>query len=300
MDVLGNIPKRRQPIRWGLVLVSLPLSAVAGYVAVGRWRRALVLLTAEVVYFVLASVAIALAQPYMLYAVFGVALLHALYALFDVARCSRHPLSQPDFAWAMAAGLGAVFFTAALVWAFRSYAAESHRVSQASMLPSLEVGDHLLVSKLTGRVRRGEIIVFQLPTDPSIVYAQRVLAVGGDIISSEEADVRVNGLALRSERIGVEQRMDPVRGVHTVERWRETTDGKSYVIYRRAGPIPPLAEEKVPDGHFYILGDNRDSSNDSRSWGMLPPQFVRGRALFIWWSKNEKGVRWERLNKPLQ
>jgi signal peptidase I len=301
MDALGNIPKRRHSIRWGAVAVSFPLSAVAGYVAIGRWRRAVALLAAEVLYFALAAAAEAKGKPYVLYAVILVAILHALIAILDVTRLSRYPASQPDFAWALAAGLGAIFFTAALIWAFQTYAAESYRATSGSMLPTIEAGDHLLVSKLTGRVGRGDIIVFQLPTDPNLVYVQRVAAVGGDIIASEEADVLVNGQAARSERIGVEQRMDPVRGEHTVERWRETTDGKTYIIYRRAGPIPPLAEEKVPEGHFYVLGDNRDQSNDSRSWGMLGPEFVKGRALFIWWSTGgAKGVRWERLNKPLQ
>ena len=167
MDVLGNIPRHRPSIRWGAVLVSVPLSAVAGYVAVGRWHRALVFLAAEVLYFGLAAVAVALAQPYALYAVMLVAILHVLGALIDVARLSRYPVSQPDFAWALAAGLSAVFFTAALSWAFLTYAAESSRTLHAFMLPTIEVGDHLLVSKLARRVGRGDIIVFQLPTDPS-------------------------------------------------------------------------------------------------------------------------------------
>jgi signal peptidase I len=293
-------PTRRRPILWGAVLLSLPLTAVAGLVAIGRARRALFLLVAEVVFFALAAGAVLLVQPELLYVVLGLALLTVLGSLVDVARQSRIGSAQLHTWRGVAAGVGTLALTAGLGWVARTYVVEAYRVPAASMVPTLEVGDNFFVNKLTRNIRRGDVIVFKYPLDPKIEYVKRVVAVGGDFVTVDEGEWLINGQAPHAERQGVEQRMDPVMGQHTVERWTETLDGKSYTIYRRAGPQTPWDGKDVPKGHVFVLGDNRDASSDSRAWGTVPLEMVVGRALFIWWSHDGKAVHRERMNKRVQ
>jgi signal peptidase I len=276
------------------------LTAVAGLVAIGRSRRALFYLVSVVVSFVLAAGAVLLVQPELLYVVLGLALLLIVGSIVDVARLSRVGSAQLHTLRGVAAGVGTLVLISALGWVSRTYVVQAYRVPAASMVPTLEVGDNFFVNKLTRNIRRGDVIVFKYPLDPTVEYVKRVVAVGGDFVTIDEGEFLINGQSPHAERQGVEQRMDPVMGQHTVERWTETLDGRSYAIYRRAGPLTPWDGKDVPGGHVFVLGDNRDASSDSRSWGTVPLALVQGRALFIWWSRDAKGFRWERMNKRVQ
>jgi signal peptidase I len=296
----GSEINRRRRIRWSAVLLSLVLTPVAGYVAVGRWRRGLGFLGFETGYLAVCVGAALAVVPYVMYAGIALGIIHWLSAFFDVARLSKRGTSRPAWPWVVVAGLLTFGFAEGLSRAVRAFLVDSFGTAATSMVPTLEVGEHIMVGKRHGTVRRGEIVVFDYPTNPSLQYVMRVAAVGGDTVTVEAGDLLINGQPPPAERQGVEQRQDPVMGEHTVERWRETVEGRSYMIYRRAGPLPVLPELRVPDGHVFVLGDNRDNSNDSRTWGTLPLEFVRGQALFIWWSKGKEGLRWPRMNKRLQ
>jgi signal peptidase I len=293
-------PTRRRPIRWGTVGLSCVLSPVAGYVAVGEPRRALYLMGAAVVYVGLAAAAALLRQPFVLYGVLVVSLIHTIVAIFDVGRLSR--IGKGGVLWSrgVGAGLGALAFTAGLLLAVGRFVVEPIKSSSLSMLPTLEKGDIFFINKLPRKVGRGEIIVFHYPPDPRIQHVERVVAVGGDNVNVDEGEFLLNNRTPHSERQGVEQRMDPVMGQKTVERWRETIDGRSYTIYRRAGPMALWAGQDVPQGHLFVMGDNRETSNDSRTWGTVPLHLVKGRPLFIFWSSDKSGIRWKRFNKRVE
>jgi signal peptidase I len=293
-------PTRRRPIRWGTVGLSWILSPAAGYVAIGQPRRAVFILVAAVVYVALAAAAALLRQPYLLYGVVAMALVHAIGATFDVGRLSR--VGKGDLAWSrgVGAGLGALAFTAGLLLAVGRFVVEPIKCSSLSMVPTLERGDLFFVNKLTRKVGRGDVIVFKYPPDPNIQHVERVVAVAGDNVNADEGEFLLNTRAPHSERLGVEQRMDPLMGQHTVERWKETIDGKSYTIYRRAGPMALWNGQDVPPGHVFVMGDNRDNSNDSRTWGTVPLELVKGRALFVFWSSDKTGIHWHRFNKRIE
>ena len=150
------------------------------------------------------------------------------------------------------------------------------------MEPNLLVGDHLLVNKFvfapTPRPpraraaadapdRRGDIIVFKFPEEPERDFIKRVIGLPGDTLELEEPD-------------GLHQRPGARRAVRalTCSRRPATTRPTSFDVRERYGPVT------VPDGHYFMMGDNRDNSQDSRYWGFLPQTYVKGRALFIYWS----------------
>jgi signal peptidase I len=293
-------PTRRRPVRWAAVLLALLLTPVAGYVAIGRHRRAMVWLAAVGGYMALGVAAVLLGRAPLLYGAVVLALLHGLVAVADVARLSRRgpyqALGRPA-----AMGAGALLVIAGLGLALRVFVVGSFRVSHSSMIPTIEVGDHFLVNKLVRQVRRGDVIVFRYPPNPMVHYVMRVVAVAGDSVAVEEGELLINGQPPHTQRLGVEQRIDPVMGQQTVERWKETIDGRSYTVYRRAGPMALSPATDVPAGHVFVMGDNRDNANDSRTWGTLPLDLLRGRALFIWWSSDKTGgVRRDRLNQQIK
>jgi signal peptidase I len=299
-DAERTDPTRRRPVRWGAVALSLPLTPVAGYFAIGRTRRGLTLLLAGVGYLVVAVGAALLMVPPLMYAALAAALLHALVALVDVARLSRTGPLEATWGRGLAGGLGALALTAALALATHRYALGAARIWTAAMLPTLEIGDRFFFNRFTRNVRRGDVISFRYPPDPRLRYVQRVVALAGDSVAVEDGEFLINGQPPQSQRLGVAQRLDPVMGVHTVERWEETIEGRSYTIYRRAGPMAIWIGQEVPKGHVFVLGDNRDNSNDSRTWGTVPLELIEGRALFTWWSSTKSGIRWHRFNQPVQ
>lgn len=173
----------------------------------------------------------------------------------------------------------------------RAFVVQAFKIPSGSMQDTLLIGDYILVNKFIYGVklpfteitvipvqspRRGEVIVFKYPEDPSKDFIKRVVAVGGDTLEIRDKVVYVNG-----------ERQDGDYAVHV----------DPMVFPRQVQPRDNLGPLTVPEGKLFVMGDNRDQSNDSRFWGFVNVSAVRGKAFMIYWSwdKTEFGVRWDRL-----
>jgi len=193
-----------------------------------------------------------------------------------------------------------------IVFLLRGFIAEPFRIPSGSMLPTLEIGDFILVSKFSYGVRvpvinkklvefggpeRGDVIVFRYPENPSIDYIKRVIGVPGDEIAYYNKVVHVNGKKTDLKPEGVYQ-----AGFPSVKRLNENLAGVEHDILiddlRPAGDFILT----VPKGNYFVLGDNRDNSRDSRYWGFVPDENLVGKAFLIWlnwelWSSMPKFSR---------
>jgi signal peptidase I len=170
---------------------------------------------------------------------------------------------------------------ACIVLGMRVFVGEASVVPTASMEGTILVGDHLFMDKLLygpeipflhwrlpmlKTIRRGDIVVFRYPRDPSETYLKRVTATGGDLIEIHDGVLYVNGAPVR-EPYAVHHA--PVHRQH--ESWGPTV---------------------VPEGQLFVMGDNRDNSSDSRDWGFVPVNNVIGEPLFVYWSYDAPTSRW--------
>lgn len=198
-----------------------------------------------------------------------------------------------------------------IVFVLRSFVAEPFKIPSGSMIPTLLVGDLILVSKSTYGIRlpiinkkimnvgdpqRGDVMVFRYPKNPSQKYIKRVIGLPGDIISYQNKRLAINGkpVAIRAEgeyfdsdRVTfsekLSEKVDNVEHFLLNDRDRpayinaENFPEKSACNYGSSGVVC-----KVPAGHYFMMGDNRDNSFDSRYWGFVPEQNIVGKAFFIW------------------
>ncbi len=215
----------------------------------------------------------------------------------------------------------------------RSLLFEAFTIPSGSMKGTLLVGDYLFVSKysygfthyslpfspqwFSGRIfgampQRGDVVVFRLPKDDSIDYIKRVIGLPGDRIKVVDGLIFINGKAVRRER--TDDFVDDEGGrTSNVRRWRETLpNGVSYqtLDLQEYGPLENTGEYEVPPGHFFMMGDNRDNSADSRvpsAVGYVPFENLIGKAQLVFFSVNDAStpawhfwnwphsVRWSRL-----
>ena len=190
----------------------------------------------------------------------------------------------------------AIFIAILIALFIRTFIVQAFKIPSGSMLPTLQVGDWLLVNKFIYGVKipalrstaipiknpdRGDIVVFIYPMDRSIDFIKRVIGVAGDIIEIKDKKIFINGSPL-----------DDPYGVFT----------DNLVIPPSVQPRDNFGPVTVPDGHIFVMGDNRDSSYDSRFWGFVNCRDVLGKAFIIYWSWNrdEHSVRWNRLAKILR
>lgn len=144
-----------------------------------------------------------------------------------------------------------------------AFVAQAFRVQGTSMEPLLEDGERIVVNKFVYRFRpieRGDVVVFWYPRDPSVSFVKRVIALPGDRVEIRSGQLLVNGM--------------PIEEPYLPESFR---DSDSH------GPI------EVRKGYYYVLGDHRRSSNDSRSWGEVPEKYIYGRAVFRFWPLGRMG-----------
>jgi signal peptidase I len=145
-----------------------------------------------------------------------------------------------------------------------TFVGQAFRVQGTSMLPLLEDGERILVNKLVYRFRpieRGDVVVFYYPRDPSVSFIKRVVGLPGDVVELRLGQLLVNG--------------KPVSETYIAPRFR---DGETY---------PPV---EVKKGYYYVLGDHRNSSNDSRMWGEVPEKYIYGRAEARFWPLAKMGL----------
>ncbi len=170
----------------------------------------------------------------------------------------------------------------------RALLIQAFRIPSGSMIPTLLVGDHILVEKVSYRFHRPErldIIVFKFPLDPSKDYIKRVIGLPGDRVKIVNKVVYVNGKPLKEPYV---QHTDP------------------NVLPAEVSPRDNYGPVVVPAHHYFVMGDNRDKSYDSRFWGFVPEKDIVGRAFIIYFSCDSKSffslrcfthIRWRRIGR---
>lgn len=184
----------------------------------------------------------------------------------------------------------------------RSFVAEPFRIPSGSMLPTLEIGDFILVNKFAyglrlpvlhtkilevGQPQRGDVMVFRYPENPKVDYIKRLIGVPGDVLQWNDKTLTVNGVELKRELLGDYSRPD--QKTPQSIRLKEDLLGVAHDILVTPGRVAPTDSLTVPAGHYFMMGDNRDNSNDSRMWGLVPEANVVGKATYVWMHMNWGG-----------
>jgi len=201
----------------------------------------------------------------------------------------------------------------ALAIIIRSLLFEPFNIPSGSMKPTLQVGDYLFVQKpaygysrysfpfglapIEGRIfekepRRGDVVVFKLPTNPHIDYIKRVIGMPGDTVQVKKGRLYLNDKEVPRESVGLKKFDDEYLGEVTMNEYIQTLpDGTMFSIYEESDnePLDNTQIYTVPEGHYFMMGDNRDNSQDSRvsnAVGYVPFENFVGRADFIFFSTN--------------
>lgn len=187
---------------------------------------------------------------------------------------------------------------------FRSVFYEPYRIPSGSMIPTLEIGDFILVEKFsygiklpftdialgdlnlnpiyllkTNDIKRGDVIVFKYPNDRKINYIKRVIGLPGEKVEIKNKKVFINGKMINEKIIATKYN-------DNYDYYETSINDKKFVVKKDMDNIYKMnyPETQVPLGHYFVMGDNRDNSSDSRAWGFVPFENVRGRAIFVWFS----------------
>jgi signal peptidase I len=202
-----------------------------------------------------------------------------------------------------------------IVLLVRSFLAEPFRIPSSSMMPTLLIGDFILVNKFAYGIRlpvldtkvvpvgepaRGDVVVFRFPKNPSQDYIKRVIGLPGDEIVYRNKTLYVNGTQVEAEPLGRYIGTGSGRDMTGAELKLEALPGAEHrILQRTAAYFVPQGEGlwKVPEGHYFVMGDNRDNSEDSRYWGFVPEANLVGKAFLIWmnWDGRNGGIDFERL-----
>lgn len=203
-----------------------------------------------------------------------------------------------------------------VVFLIRSFVVEPFKIPSGSMRPTLQLKDFILVNKFEYGLRlpiigwkltegdapeRGDVVVFQYPRDESLDYIKRIVALPGDRVAFRDHTVFVNGEPVPRRLEGPYVYRSKRGNMVETRRYQERTRSHRYdVLYSRNKSGRSLVEPvEVPEGAYFVMGDNRDHSNDSRYWGFVPANNILGEAFVIWWSWDsyENNVRWGRLGQ---
>lgn len=190
----------------------------------------------------------------------------------------------------------AIIIAIIIAFFIRTFFVQAFKIPSGSMIPTLQIGDWLLVNKVIYGIKipvlrktlipltepkRGDVVVFIYPVDRSKDFIKRVIGIEGDIIEIKNKKIYINGTEFND-----------THGIYT----------DSLILPRSMQPRDNFGPVKVPKGHIFAMGDNRDNSYDSRFWGFVNLDDVVGKAFIIYWSWNHEkhNLRWNRLGKIIR
>lgn len=225
---------------------------------------------------------------------------------FDRLR-RRHRAADAKVSWWVDLGRS-LFPVLLIVLIVRSFIVEPFRIPSGSMLPTLESGDFILVNKFgyglrlpvahtliapVGDPDRGDVAVFRYPVEPAQDYIKRIIGLPGDTVAYQNKRLTINGEVLPIERLGEWGPDDSFAVI------REQIDADWHeALINQLSPARGFSYT-VPEGEYFVMGDNRDRSSDSRFWGPVPRDHLVGRAFFIWLSWNG-GPNWGRIGNVIE
>ncbi|RDI42695.1 signal peptidase I [Aquicella lusitana] len=204
-----------------------------------------------------------------------------------------------------------------VVFLLRSFLFEPFRIPSGSLEPTLLMGDFILVNKYDygvrlpvvhkklfgeGKPARGDIIVFRWPPNPSVDFIKRVIGLPGDKISYINKELFVNGEKVPQEMLTSSIFEDENGEAREAQEKQENLLGVKHKIF-----IDPKKSSRdyynivVPEDMYFVMGDNRDDSADSRYWGFVPDKNIVGKAVLVWmsWDSSKTGIRWGRIGKAI-
>ncbi|MDP2028443.1 MAG: signal peptidase I [Thiobacillus sp.] len=207
-----------------------------------------------------------------------------------------------------------------VVFGLRSFLVEPFKIPSGSMMPTLLIGDFILVNKFTYGIRlpvinqkivqmnnpeRGDVMVFRYPADPSLDYIKRVIGVPGDVVEYRDKKLTINGKPMPASNTGTYSYVGSGLNYISAMVYNESLKAEPHTMMTEPGKPSAFPSQvmdfpyrencsynaegegfscKVPAGQYFMMGDNRDASNDSRYWGFVPDKNIVGKAFFIWMS----------------
>lgn len=185
-----------------------------------------------------------------------------------------------------------------IVLMLRSFLFEPFTIPSSSMVPTLEIGDYILVNKFTYGLRlpvigtkivpnndpeKGDVMVFKFPSNPRINYIKRVVGVPGDHVRYQNKTLYINDEEVKTEFVAKVPPQFPDTIIYS-EQLGEVSHSIQHIVARNHNLLE-YPGGTIPEGHYFVMGDNRDNSNDSRAWGMVEDKYIVGNAFAIWMNK---------------
>ena len=267
------------------------LSIGLGHVYVGKAKGGLLLFLGQGILFIIYALLL-IASPLIVLILFiGCAGIYFIFCLLDAIKIARQNKAEYQLRrfnrwyfyltyWVIAS-----FIIQPIVAAgFKEYVIQAYKIPAGSMLPTLKIGDMILVDKYIYKMqkpKRGDVVVFEFPKDPAIEYIKRIIAIGGDTIEIKNKNLYLNGA--QQKEISV---------IYTSNK----------VFASNENPRDNLKLITVPQNAVFLMGDNRDNSFDSRFWGTVSQDKIKGKAICFYWSwdnMNSK-IRWDRIGKTIE
>lgn len=213
--------------------------------------------------------------------------------------------------WILTLGIPAI-----VAFFFRSVVASPRHIPTGSMIPTIKVGEFIFVKmfsydwhipytrkSLVKRAdpQRGEVVVFEYPIEPDKDYIKRVIGVPGDTVEIRDKRIILNGRPLRLEKVEDESILADLAPEYDPKRlslFKETNgDHTYYVMHMNGKSAPDMEAVVVPPGQYFVMGDNRDNSHDSRFWGFVERDQFLGEGSFIWFSFDKNHFPFLRFNR---
>lgn len=212
----------------------------------------------------------------------------------------------------------------------RSFIFEAFKIPSGSMIPTLSIGDHIFVNKFIYGLRipltrtrffrfteleRGDVVVFIYPEDEGKDFIKRVMGLPGDRVHIDRENITVNDLPIKRHPVEVnpypgdrrrllvrdsrEYAIPFVRGWRDFDFYEELTGSSEHIVQYERYMERPTYDIIVPPNSYFVMGDNRDNSADSREWGFVPDGNIKGKAMFVWLSidRDHGGVRWREFGR---